>query len=428
MTNEERSAAELRNRLLDELPADVRAAVERVVSHGRPGVYAVGGCVRDVILHRRPVDVDLVTERDAIDVVRQALPDTRLTAHARFRTAGFAVGGWRVDVATARSERYARPGALPRVSGAPIGDDLSRRDFSVNAMALRLDGDAELLDPCAGAADARAGVIRALHDRSFIDDATRIYRALRYAGRLGFGIDAATEAWLRGSLRFLDAIGGERLRREIELVLREPNAADILSASEAAGALRATHEALCWDERRAAALADPPVPSLPLLPYGFALLAAEATPAIAASIGQRLRLKRDETAAVDAIAALGTAATVLRRPGVRPSGVVALLERYPASAVAAFAAIADERIAGAVALRYLEEWRHVRPALGGRDLLAIGVPEGQQVQRGLQLLRAARLDGRVENRQGEEAMALRFAHGIRDAERAAAGPSGLNDH
>jgi tRNA nucleotidyltransferase (CCA-adding enzyme) len=428
MTIEERSAAELRRRLLEALPADVRDAVAQVVSCGGPGVYAVGGCVRDVILERRPVDVDLVTERDAIDVVRQAMRDARLTAHARFRTASFAVGGWRIDVATARSERYARPGALPHVSGAPIGDDLRRRDFSVNAMALRLDGDVELLDPCAGAADARAGVIRALHDRSFIDDATRIYRALRYAGRLGFRIDAATDGWLRSSLRFLDAIGGERVRREIELVLREPTAADILSACESAGVLRATHAALRWEERRSAALAAPPVPSLPLLPYGFALLAANVTPAVATSIGRRLRLKRDESAAVDAIAALGTAATVLRRPSVHPSGVVALLDRYPASAVAAFAATADERIAGAVALRYLEEWRHVRPALGGRDLVAIGVPEGPQVQRGLQLLRAARLDGRIENRQGEEAIAMRFAHGIRDAGRGAAGPPERDDH
>ncbi len=375
-----------------------REAVVRIVAQGGRGVYAVGGSVRDVLLGRQLVDVDLVTERDAIDVARRAMSGVRITAHARFRTASMIVDGWRIDVATARSERYARPGALPRVSGASIDDDLRRRDFSVNAMALRLDGDAELLDPCGGAADARAGVIRVLHERSFVDDATRIYRALRYAGRLGFRVARATDELLRASLRYLDTIGGERLRREIELVMREPVAGDVLSACESAGVLRATHAGLRWDGQRAAALDAPPVPSLPLLPFGFALLAAGSTPAVATSICERLRLKRDEAAAVDAVAALGTASTVLRRADVMPSGVVTLLERYPPAAVAAFASTTDERIAGEMALRYLEEWRHVRPVLGGRDLLELGIAEGPQVQRGLQLLRAARLDGRVDDR------------------------------
>lgn len=425
MTIEERSAAELRKRLLDQLPPAAREAVASIVAHGGRGVYAAGGSVRDVLLDDRQLaDVDLVTERDAIDVVRRAMPGARVTAHARFRTASTMVDGWRIDIVTARSERYERPGALPRISGGSIEDDLRRRDFAVNAMALRLDGDAELVDPCGGAADARAGIIRVLHDRSFIDDATRIYRALRYAGRLGFRLDAATDAQMRANLRFLDAIGGERLRREIELVLREPVAAGVLTACESAGVLRATHAGLRWDERRASALVAPPVPSLPQLPYGFALLAAGATPAVAASVIGRLRLKRDEAAAVEAVAALATAGTVLRRPDVRPSGAVTLLERYPAAAVAAFTSTTDQRIAGDLALRYLEEWRHVRPALGGRDLLEFGVPEGPQVQRGLQLLRAARLDGRVDDREGEAAMARRFAQGIRDARHA----TGLDDH
>src|SRR3990172_696454 len=142
MTIGERSAAELRKRLLDDLPQAARDSVAGIVAHGGSGVYAVGGCVRDVMLERRLVDLDLVTERDAIDVVRRAIPGARLTAHARFRTASMTVEGWRIDGAPARSERYGRPGALPRLSGASIDDDLRRRDFSVNAMALRLDGDA----------------------------------------------------------------------------------------------------------------------------------------------------------------------------------------------------------------------------------------------------------------------------------------------
>ena len=429
MTIDSRSAAELRKQLLDALPHAARQAVESIVATGQGGVYAVGGSVRDLLLARPLVDVDLVTERDAIDVARQALPGARITAHARFRTASITAGGWRIDVATGRSERYPTPGALPRVSGASIDADLRRRDFSVNAMALRLDGVAELLDPCGGAADLRAGVIRVLHEQSFVDDATRVYRALRYAGRLGFRIEPSTQALLRAHLRYLDTIGGERLRREIELVLREPVAGEVLLACERFGVLQATHPGLRWDERRADALSAPPVPSLPVLPFGFALLSGEATADSAASICDRLRLKRDEAAAVGGVAALSAASAMLSRSDVKPSGVVTLLDRYPAAAVAAFATTTSVRIAGGLALRYLEEWRHVRPVLGGRDLLGLGIPEGPQVQRGLQLLRAARLDGRVDDRDGEMAMARRFAKGIRDARgQDSAEQSGSDDH
>lgn len=415
MTIDQRSASDLRVKLLDALPAAARATVASIAAHGAPGVYAVGGSVRDAVLGRPLVDIDLVTERDAIDIARSAAPGARITVHARFLTASVVVDGWRIDIATSRSERYPAPGALPRVAGAPIEADLRRRDFSVNAMALRLDGDAELLDPCGGAADLAAGVIRVLHDRSFVDDATRVYRALRYAGRLGFRIDATTEALLRDGAGYLDTIGGERLRREIELVLREPVAGTVLSACESAGVLRATHRDLRWDDQRSSALADPPVASLPLLPFGFALLSAGATPASATALCDRLRLKRVEATAVTGLAALAVASSILRRPDVRPSGVVTLLERYAAAATAAFAATATDGIAGALALRYLEEWRHVRPALGGHDLIQLGVPEGPHVRRGLQLLRAARLDARISDRDGEVAMAHRFVKAIRDA-------------
>ena len=416
MTTTERSAAELRRDLLHSLPVAVRDALGRIVAHrGTGGVFAVGGAVRDLLLGAPLADVDIVTEHDAIDVVQAAMPGVRLTTHARFRTASFTVDGTRIDVATSRTETYARPGALPRITPAPIVDDLRRRDFSVNAMALRLDGPPDLLDPCEGVTDVRARVIRVLHDRSFLDDATRIYRALRYAARLGFTIAPQTAGLLRLGVRYHDTIGGERLRRELELVLDEPTAGDALEACASAGVLAATHGALDWDAPRSAALAEPPVPALPRIPFGLALLAARASADDAANICTRLRLKRAEHTAVRGVSAVAAATPMLRRPAVKPSGVVMLLDRHPAAAVAAYAVTCADSIAAGLTLRYLEEWRHVRPSLNGRDLIELGVPAGPQVQRGLQLIRVARLDGWAGDRNDERALALRYVKSIRDS-------------
>ena len=150
------------------------------------------------------------------------------------------------------------------------------------------------------------------------------------------------------------------------------------------------------------------------MPLGFALLAWEARDAADAVVA-RLRLKRDEAAAVRGLAALRASAHLLRRREAKPSGVVLLLDRFPLASVAAFAGLADDPIAGGMALRYLDEWRHIQPVLRGDDLAAMGVPVGPQIQQGLQLLRAARLDGTASDLADERILALRFAQSIRDS-------------
>jgi tRNA nucleotidyltransferase (CCA-adding enzyme) len=432
--------ASLRESMLAGLPPEARDAVERLVLSTRPGrICAVGGTVRDLLLGRPLVDVDLVIEGDAIDAIRTAFASGRVTAHSRFRTASLTIAGVRIDVATARSETYARPGALPKVAPANIDTDLRRRDFTVNAIALQLDGEAALIDPFGGIDDLRAGRIRVLHDASFRDDATRIFRAFRYAARLGFTIDPHTRTLADDSIAQVAHIGGERLRRELELLLEEETGAVALEACDAAGALLAIHPALRWTPDASAAFSDlgipatsakPASPSSPVwrgdrprarvgeaVRCGFALLAADASPEHAAAIVARLKLKRGEAAAVTGIVALCNAAATLARPDAKPSGIVVLLDRYPEEAVAAFAAIRSGAIAGRLALRYLADWRNVKPALSGRDLLEMGVPEGPRVHQGLQLLRAARLDGWAADRDDERALIMRFVKSIRDSSR-----------
>src|SRR5262249_27732325 len=152
------------------------------------------------------------------------------------------------------------------------------RDFTVNAMALRLTSAAALLDPCDGLADIETRLIRMLHERSFVDDATRIFRALRYAARLGFSLETGTAELLRAGLGYIGTIGGERLRRELELMLDEGDAAGGgLEAAHATGALQAIHPTLHWNTEKSDALRRAHDLRVPLLPYGFALLAARAS-------------------------------------------------------------------------------------------------------------------------------------------------------
>jgi tRNA nucleotidyltransferase (CCA-adding enzyme) len=406
--------AELRRRFFEQIPGDLRVIVNRVIAAGAPGgVYVAGGVVRDLLLGRPLRDVDLVTEHDARDVARAAAGG-RLTTHDRFRTATLALDGHRVDVATARRERYARPGALPEVEAAPIDEDLLRRDFTINAMALRLDGEAALLDPTGGTADVAAGVLRVLHDGSFRDDATRLFRACRYAARLRFTIEPATAEAMRRDARYVAYIGGERLRGELELMIGEDAGGRALELAASFGVLQAVHQSLSWSAQCSHAL-DVAERYAPRELAGFALQAHAASREDAEAIVERLMLTRGQSAAVRGMAAVGGAAATLERPDAKPSGVVVVLDRVPVAAVAAYASLHAGAIAGQLASRYLDEWRHVKPILTGADLQTLGVPAGPQIERGLQLIRASRLDGWAGDRGDEEALVRRFAKSIRDS-------------
>jgi tRNA nucleotidyltransferase (CCA-adding enzyme) len=194
-------------------------------------VYIVGGFVRDLLLGRENLELDVVLEGDAIALARLLAErwGGQTHTHDRFGTATAARSdGLKIDFVSARSETYARPGALPSVKRGNIVDDLWRRDFSINALAIRIDPEAfgEIVDVTDGLSDLRAGVIRALHDRSFIDDPTRIFRAIRYEQRYRFqirerDIELIHDAVGQGTL---NQVSGQRLRNEIDRILDEPTA------------------------------------------------------------------------------------------------------------------------------------------------------------------------------------------------------------
>ncbi len=232
--------------LLERLPTGADEALRQAAElAGDSALFLVGGTVRDLLLGAGIRDLDLVVEGSAAQLgarLQLALGGT-LSAHVDFGTATLALpGGLQLDLATAREETYSRPGALPDVTPSSIRKDMSRRDFTINAMALRLNpAPAALFDPYSGEDDLAARRLRVLHPLSFVEDPTRILRGARLAGRLGFQFEAGTAARAREALQSgaLASVSRSRSRAELELTLAEPRVAPALRVLEEFGALQA---------------------------------------------------------------------------------------------------------------------------------------------------------------------------------------------
>ena len=338
-------------------------------------LYLVGGAVRDLLLGRGRADIDLVVEGDA-EALASVLGVAPHANHDRFGTVEVELDGHEVDIAGARSETYPEPGALPVVElGAEIGADLARRDFTINAMAVPLSGDGELIDPYGGLADLEAGLLRVLHPASFGDDPTRAIRAARYAARLGFGPEPETEGWLRATR--LGAVSADRRQAELRRLAGEATAEQGLELLAGWGLLRLGAR---WEVLAAALpelLATPPWDS-------------EVEPArawLAAALGP------DD---------LGS--ELAQAGPSKPSQAVALARgREPAELLVA-------RALGAEWLDdYVGVWRDTGLEIDGADLIAAGVPEGPAVGRGLAAALRLKLDGEIAGREQELAAALAAA-------------------
>lgn len=404
--------ANLIDKLIQDLPLQAGQVLFEIINAAEADeldMYLVGGSLRDLLMEHPSLDVDLTIEGDAPRLAQRVTPDSagvRCLIHSAFRTASLKGNGFRLDLTTARVETYRQPGALPSVRPGSLRDDLSRRDFAVNAMALALTGShaGDVIDPFDGRADLEAGLLRTLHEGSFRDDATRILRGARYESRLGFRLERRTLRWLKRDVSYLETTSGPRIREELIRSLREPQPERILLRLQQLGALAAIHPRLSFDNRRARAFAwlremrgEPPTTAY------VALLAWGLSPPEAAALAARLALTGRETEAVRATPEAMALKRKLSRE-MKPSRVVALLSPLPAASVWALAASTRGR-ARQQALSYLRRWRHVRPLLDGHALLAIGAQEGPELGQVLRHLRAAKLDSGVRSRRDEETMA-----------------------
>ena len=359
---------------LEQLPG---IAALRELLAGEPA-WLVGGSVRDLLLGRgeHTLDLDVAVEGDAIALAHRL--GTPVAVHERFLTASVVLkGGVRVDLARTRSESYPRPGALPEVRPARLRDDLSRRDFTINAMAYPLAGG-ELLDPHGGLDDLRSGRLRVLHDASFRDDPTRALRAARYAARLGFEPEPRTLELLRAA--DLGTVSADRSEAELRLLAAEERAAEGFELIAGWGILRLRPDGPERVRHVLAALARP----------GWGDLDHRADAVLAAALGDPEREERAERLAA-------------ARPQ-RPSQAVALARGRDAVELLLARALGAEWLDD-----YVREWRHVRLEISGRDLLAAGVPQGPAIGAGLAAALEAKLDRGVRGRELELAEALAVA-------------------
>lgn len=416
--------------VLEALPAATRPLVERVLDAARrrgDAVSLVGGPVRDFLLGRPVADVDLIVEAreggGAEALARAAAPaGARVVAHDRFGTVRLEAGEAALDLAGVRRERYAHPGALPTVETASLEEDLRRRDFTVNALAIPLSpaarkGRPPVIDLGGGLADLEARVLRVLHPQSFHDDPTRALRAARLGARLDFHLSRGTRAALRDALRdgVFGRVSGDRLRREIEHLFADARGG--LDPARALGHLAEWHVLGALEP----GLGLPPTARAPLRRLGRALLepswrparaepwaaglAVWLAPLEAGLRGRSLRRLSVRGERAERIAGFPRARDRWLRELGRARGrgaVDGLLREIDDERLLALAAWAPGPIARRIG-RWAREDRGRRPPLSGADLVALGLT-GPDVGRALARVRAAWLDGAVKTR--DEALAL----------------------
>ena len=412
-------------------------ALRRLADKAGVAAYLVGGPVRDGLLGAPTSDLDITVTGDA-PALAQQLADAvggRLTIHHRFGTATVAWDDLTVDLVTARRETYPAPAALPAVQPGDLAADLARRDFTINAMAMPLSVDkdligndiagAKIVDPHGGQPDLRAGIIRTLHRQSFRDDPTRILRAVRYEQRFGFRIADSTLTDLQSAVAagVIALLSGDRVRHELARILDETHPLPALRRAAELGILQSIHPALSASHLTGLP-ADGMMDDWTATPLAWlSALAWPMTPAQSSALSARLNAPSDWQRAISDAAALSANldarnADGLNADGLTPSQVCALLDGCAPAALVAGAILAPPRAAARIR-QYRSEWWTIAPRLRGSDLLALGIPAGPAVGATLRALRQARLDGCAPTRQDEERLARQSA-GIASAGIAAA--------
>ncbi len=385
----------------------------QAVSEPFEGVYLVGGAVRDVLTGEPNFDLDIAVEGDGI-ALGQALARElggRVVPHDKFGTAIVLYGdGGRVDVATARTEFYDYPGALPTVEQASIRQDLYRRDFTINAMAVSLKGEdfGRLVDYFGGHRDLAEGVVRVLHNLSFIDDPTRIFRAIRYETRYGFHMDSHTLSLAKAcvEMELVGELSSARLRDELQALLSEERVGDSVRRMAELGIDRAIHPHLAADEEtvglieeldelRTRYAADAPAWRVRLAALARRLGSTEIL-----EWGERLKLRRRDA---ERIADAVTVAPKLRKLAGSTKEPAALWSRVaPHDPDGALLALAGSKGKAQKRLeRYFDELRQVRLEISGGDLAELGLGESPRVGAVLDELLRRKLNGELDGRAEE---------------------------
>ncbi|UCF28500.1 MAG: CBS domain-containing protein, partial [Chloroflexota bacterium] len=428
-------------------------AVAEVAHDQKAALFIVGGFVRDLLLDRPSLDFDLVVEGDAI-LLAQALANKyggRVTSHSRFGTSKWHIAEIRpillekldsedghspegstagdnnksanpqdlpesLDLITARREFYTYPTALPTVERGSIKLDLHRRDFTINTLAIRLDGHhyAQLHDYWGGLNDLNNGVVRVLHSLSFVDDPTRMLRAVRFEQRFYFQIEDRTLELVKGALPLLERVSGDRIRHELDRIFEEQNAHLMLARLDELNLLTAIQSNLVWDDwisSRIQLLSDiEPETEWNLESSGnklksnlsYTLWLIRLTTNRARKVIKRLKLSR--SLAEDIISALNLWQEIPSLAAKKPSEIVARLDAMQPLAIYANYIATDDESVRKVIRDYVFNWRQVVPQTDGNQLRQLGLPPGPIYRQILQALRNAWLDGTIDSSEGEQSL------------------------
>lgn len=400
-------------RLLPPRIAALLRGIGRIADEHHDRAFAVGGCVRDIILKRPTLDIDITVEGDGHRTAREAAGAFGATSvfHHRFLTAVLAFpDGFTLDVATARRERYTAPASLPEVEPSHIEDDLVRRDFTINALAFDLSPGryGDVLDVSSGLEDLAKGVVRVFHGRSMHDDPTRAFRAARFSGRYGFTIDADTGDLMRSSVRdgCVTLLSGERLMKELRLILEEDRPGRSLAILSQYGLLSQIHPDLRWgppEERAFKNLTGQDRGAIETRGAGFVLLTRRLGPRARNGMTARLSLPALWREWLEEGGRLFQETLPHVHPPLGPAEISDLLGPYRRLEPLVAGAAASSGWAKKALTRYLREWREVRPLLTGDDLKRMGMEPGPVYQKVLKGLLRARLEGRVRTRRDEMA-------------------------
>ncbi len=432
----------LSNRLEEALPEarfELLKEIAELAQTRGVAIYIVGGFVRDLLLERPSLDFDLVVEGDGI-ALAQAVGDKfggRVTMHKRFGTAKWHLGDQvevkgsnhqllgkltadpspltTLDFISARTEFYTHPTALPTVERGSIKLDLHRRDFTINTLAMRLDGHhyGELHDYWGGLSDLQKGSIRALHSLSFVDDPTRMLRAVRYEQRYGFQIGERTLQLLLEAKPLLDRVSGDRIRHELDNIIEEDKARQMLERLDELTLLKAIHKDILWDDHVADQIetleAGTPEEHWSLGPDLRGLRLKRALAYIlwliplpvyrVQGVINRLKLPRSLAETIRAACVLWH-----ELPGLvseKPSAITGRLAKTPCLAIYGLHRASDDPKARQILEMYSKKWKNVSARTTGHDLREIGLPPGPTYKQILTTLRNAWLDGEVTTHKGE---------------------------
>lgn len=445
-TEPETQRQEIAEQMTQAFPAPLLDLIHRIGEQAAQQgytIYFVGGIVRDLMLGKPIFDVDLVVEGDAIQLAQRLTHKYggEVRTHRRFGTAKWILPGdigaeqhqidrpitpngklnnlpEFIDLVTARTEFYERPTALPTVEWSSIKQDLHRRDFTINTMAVRLDPQrwGELLDFFGGKADLQNGVLRVLHSLSFIDDPTRILRAARFEARLGFKLDPRSEDLIAEALPLLARVTGGRIRHELDLILEEERPENALQRLQELNALEQIDPALICDDwlhqkfdiihdtltRSFQALDNSQVHLVKWNVWLYRLENLELH-----RITEKLLMPSQYLDTFLSTNDLKNNLTTLEKTE-QPSKIVTLLEQYPAgSLITSWVATENQDIRYRIE-RYWERWRHIQPKLTGTELQTMGIKPGPIYREILWALRAAYLDGNIETLEDEKTLVYRL--------------------